>query len=39
MHHRGIFRVPGAQSDIYAYKSQFEQGLQLDDDDDDDDGH
>jgi len=29
--------VPGAQSDIYAYKSQFEQGLQLDDDDDD--GH
>jgi len=27
MHHQGIFRVPGAQADINAYKLQFERGL------------
>jgi hypothetical protein len=26
MHHQGIFRIPGAQGDIAAYKQQFEQG-------------
>ena len=27
MHHQGIFRIPGAQADINAYKLQFERGL------------
>jgi len=29
MHHQGIFRIPGAQADINAYKLQFERGLYL----------
>ena len=29
MHHQGIFRIPGAQADINAYKLQFERGLFL----------
>jgi len=29
MNHQGIFRIPGSQADINAYKLQFERGFRL----------